>query len=77
MNNNTDICYSNKYSKYKHKYCELKRLIQKCKLIINQITITLSNMHLFIEETDNNKRKLLECAIKYKHSDIITLLTKN
>ncbi len=74
---NSDICYSNKYSKYKHKYCELKRGIQKCNLITNQITITLGNMHLFIEETDNNKQILLDCAMKYKHSDIITLLKKN
>ncbi len=61
-----------KYKKYKHKYCLLKKIL----LIKNQITITLGNMHLFIEESYHNKQILLHYALLYKHDDIITLLSK-
>jgi hypothetical protein len=42
----------------------------------NQITITLDNMYIFLNNSDSAKKILLETAKIYKHDDIILLLTK-
>lgn len=64
-----------KYIKYKQKY----KLLKLENMIKNKITITLYNMNIFINyalQNKDNKQKLLDLALKYKHDDLITLLEK-
>jgi hypothetical protein len=73
--------YYDKYIKYKEKYITLKLSeleIYKLEIMIkNKITLTEYNMSKFINFAKNyeNKKILLECAQKYKHDDMINLLT--
>jgi uncharacterized protein YoxC len=52
---------------------ELKSLMEAIK---NNITITLYNMNKFMFLPKNIKKILLDVAKKYKHNDIILLLSK-
>ena len=66
--------YYNKYIKYKQKY----QILKLEKMIKNKITLTLYNMHIFIDyitKNKQNKNKLLTFAIKYNHDDLINLLS--
>jgi hypothetical protein len=55
----------------------MKNIIKLKKYIKNQITITLYNIHIFINLDKNIKYELLEYAIKYNHDDVINILIKN
>ena len=62
-----------KYTHYKNKQT-VKSLSESIK---NNITITPYNIYQFINISKDIKKILLNIAIKYKHEDIINLLTKN
>ena len=62
-----------KYTHYKNKQT-VKSLSESIK---NNITITPYNINQFINISKDIKKILLNIAIKYKHEDIINLLTKN
>lgn len=62
-----------KYTHYKNKET-VKKLTESIK---NNITITTYNMNQFVNISKDIKKILLNIAIKYKHDDIINLLTKN
>lgn len=62
-----------KYTHYKNKQT-VKSLSESIK---NNITITPYNINQFINISKDIKKILLNIAIKYKHDDIINLLTKN
>jgi len=64
----------NKYNKYNENK-EIKQLKTLIESIKNHITITLYNMNKFIDVSLNNKKILLKYAQKYKHEDIIKLLS--
>ena len=63
-------CYK-KYTLYTNKQT-VKSLSESIK---NNITITTYNMNQFINISNDIKKILLNIAIKYKHEDIINLLT--
>ena len=59
------------------KYNEKKILRKLSQFIKNNITITQYNMNQFINLSTDIKKILLNIAIKYKHDDIINILTNN
>jgi hypothetical protein len=63
-------CYK-KYTQHNNKQT-LQRLSESIK---NNITITPYNMNQFINISKDIKNILLNIAIKYKHEDIINLLS--
>lgn len=69
--------YYDKYVSYKNKYIELKKVKILCKMIKNQITMTIPNINLFLSQTKSNKKILLDCAKKYKHKEVILLISNN
>ena len=69
------MTYYDKYIKYKQKY----KLLKLEEMIKNKITITLYNMNIFINyalQNKDNKKILLNFAQKYKHDDLINLLSE-
>ena len=62
------------YKRYKNKK-EINQLGSLIELIKNHITITLFNIQQFITIPDNMKKILLKYAYKYKHEDIIKILS--
>lgn len=63
-----------RYKRYKNKK-ERNQLGLLIELIKNHITITLFNIQQFITIPDNMKKILLKYAYKYKHEDIIKILS--
>ena len=53
-----------------------KKINNAINAIKNEITITLDNMSMFINNSSSTKKILLETAKKYNHNDIISLLSK-
>ena len=56
--------------------CKKMKLNKAINAIKNQITITLDNMNIFLNNSESTRKILLDIAKKYKHDDIITLLSK-
>jgi len=56
--------------------CKKTKLNTAIDAIRNQITITLDNMYIFLNNSESTKKILLDAAKKYKHSDIIKLLSR-
>jgi hypothetical protein len=64
------------YKKYNN--CKDQKKVNYLKeMIKNNITITMYNMNKFLNITSQMKKEILPIAMKYKHGDIINLLTKN
>ena len=74
MDVSTNKNLKDKYLKYKTKYKNLVKVNNLCTKIKNEITITLGNMHLFLDETPENKIILLRHAKLYNHDVIVNLL---
>jgi hypothetical protein len=58
-------------------YIERTKLKKLSESIKNNITITLYNIHQYLNLPNNIKKILLDIAKKYNHNDIINLLTSN
>ena len=68
--------YYKKYMKYKSKYKYIKYIEE---IIKNKITITIYNIHIFLDFINQNIRNkdiLLNFAKKYNHDDIINITNR-
>jgi hypothetical protein len=59
------------------KHNEKNKIQNLSNKIKNNITITTYNMNQFLNLSNHIKKILLDIAYKYKHDDIINLITKN
>ncbi len=69
--------YYNKYASYKNEYIKLKKIKTLCVMIKNQISMTIPNINLFLSQSTINKKILLVNAKKYKHEELINLLSNS